>query len=389
MIVLTLLRITRRWNQTGQKHAGADDITKGFLTKNPTVLWLLVLCAYMDVFWRLFRNLETRNSPVVGVTLSASPVISSMLFKLSMAALDTRELIPSYLIPFADGFAQVSVVTQAQLVFSTLLLIITYVILVRNPGLNKLGGMHSIICSDYHVSLLTPAIASGITKIQPFHDVLTILVATQSRLTNIPVIWFFNVMIITIDAMEFESIVPIILTCLTMQHVSFFALGNSNAISSVDLSNAYNGVPSFNVALVGILTFLSNWGGPILWTSGTILLMSTFMSRQLRKQAKAEREARDEDTSNKKKGTGAITVDAQTVSALTSDTYLAYAEIMSTFRVVAMVAIMGACMILRMHLFVWTVFSPKYLFAMAWSVLHHGLIDMVFAAVLHWTGVRW
>ncbi|KAF3935702.1 hypothetical protein ABW19_dt0207959 [Dactylella cylindrospora] len=356
VVILTLLRIIRRWNQTGQKHAGADDIAKDFLSNNPTALWVLVFFAYTDMFWRLQKNLDTKHSALVGPIMSISPVVSSMLFKLSMAALDTRELIPWFLVDLADGFSQVSVVTQAQLVFSILVLIVTYILLVRNPGMNKLG-------------------ATGIAKLQPYHDVLTIFIATQSRLTNIPVIWFFNVILILLDDMKFNSLLPIILTCLTMQHVSFFALGNSNAISSVDLSNAYNGLPTFNVALVGILTFVSNWAGPILWTSGSVLLMSNYIARQRKVKAKAK----EQD------GSKLPSESSQDMSDVT-DTYLKFAEIMSTFRAVAMVAVMGACMVLRMHLFVWTVFSPKYLFAMAWTVMHHGVVDLGFAALLHFSG---
>ena len=33
-----------------------------------------------------------------------------------------------------------------------------------------------------------------------------------------------------------------------------------------------------------------------------------------------------------------------------------------------LVSVMLACMVLRQHLFVWTVFSPKFLYAMAWGV---------------------
>ncbi|KAK6529640.1 major facilitator superfamily transporter protein [Arthrobotrys megalospora] len=360
IIILLLLRLTRRWNQTGQKHAGAPDITNSFLTQHPTFLWTLVFFAYTDMFFRLKRNLETKHSAFVGPVMSISPVVASMLFKLSMAALDTRELIPAYLMDLADGFAGVSVVTQAQLVFSIILLIGTYLVLVRNSGMDGTK-------------------ISAIKKLQPFHDLLTIFIATQSRLTNIPLIWFFNVMLLLLDDMKFDSLLQIILTIITMQHVSFFALGNSNAISSVDLSNAYNGVSGFNVGVVGILTFLSNWAGPVLWTSGGVGLMCSWMGREKRKKEQANLKKDDGDDNT------TLSSSSSPEGTLT-DTYLKFAEVMSTFRAVAMVAVMGACMVLRMHLFVWTVFSPKYLFAMAWTVVHHLVVDLGLAAVVHYMG---
>ncbi|KAK6541741.1 major facilitator superfamily transporter protein [Orbilia ellipsospora] len=363
IVFITLLRITRRWNQTGQKYAGADDISKDFLSHHPLFLWVLVFFSYTDMFWRLKRDLRSKHSALIGPVLSISPIVSSMLFKLSMAALDQRELIPSFMMEFAENFSQVSVVTQAQLVFSVLFMIVTYLFLVRNPSLDRAGD--------------------GFKKIQPFHNVLTVFIATQSRLPNIPVIWLFNVMLVLIDDMKLDSLLQLILTCLTMQHVSFYALGNSNAISSVDLSNAYNGVSGFNVGVVALLCFLTNWAGPILWTSGTVLLMSTLMARRNKQQQGLAK--KDADVNNKNSGIDRRE-DRNVWKVSGMDIYLKYAEVMSTFRAVAMVAVMGACMVLRMHLFVWTVFSPKYLFAMVWTGVHHIFIDLLVAGVVHFIG---
>ncbi|EWC48276.1 hypothetical protein DRE_02380 [Drechslerella stenobrocha 248] len=349
-VFLALLRVTRRWNQTGQKYAGADDIARGFLSEHPALLWTLVFLAYTDMFWRLKHHLATKHSAaIMGTFLSFPPVLCSMLFKLSMAALDTKELIPGFLVDFAESIAQLSVVTQAQLVFLFLLVDIIYLLVLRSTGMSTA--------------------TTSVSRIRPFHDILTIFLATQSRLTNIPVLWLFNTMLLLLDAMQFDTQLPILLTCLVMQHVSFFALGNSNAISSVDLSNAYNGVPNFNIALIGPMTFLANWAGPTLWTSATVLLTASWIERR-HAGAREAQTKRDDDV-----------VAAPSVTRL--DAYLRYVEVMSTFRAVAMVAVMGACMVLRMHLFVWTVFSPKYLFAMVWTGLHHVIIDLVVAAMLH------
>ncbi|KAH9460025.1 hypothetical protein MJO28_004313 [Puccinia striiformis f. sp. tritici] len=45
---------------------------------------------------------------------------------------------------------------------------------------------------------------------------------------------------------------------------TFFALGGSNSLATVDLSNAYNGLKSFSLPIVTILTFLSNFSGPLI-----------------------------------------------------------------------------------------------------------------------------
>ena len=49
-------------------------------------------------------------------------------------------------------------------------------------------------------------------------------------------------------------------------------------------------------------------------------------------------------------------------------------------------AVMAACTLLRTHLFIWTVFSPKYLYAMAWAVGWHLFVSVGLGRVLWWAG---
>jgi len=51
-----------------------------------------------------------------------------------------------------------------------------------------------------------------------------------------------------------------------------------------------------------------------------------------------------------------------------------------------LVAVMVACTALRTHLFIWTVFSPKYLYAMAWTVGWHLGINVGLGNLLWWLG---
>ncbi|KAF9935119.1 major facilitator super transporter protein [Linnemannia zychae] len=54
---------------------------------------------------------------------------------------------------------------------------------------------------------------------------------------------------------------------------SFFLLGNSNSIASIDISNAYVGIQSYDIFLTGVLTFVSNWAGPLWWCMAALVLM--------------------------------------------------------------------------------------------------------------------
>ncbi|KAG0211693.1 major facilitator super transporter protein [Mortierella sp. GBA30] len=55
---------------------------------------------------------------------------------------------------------------------------------------------------------------------------------------------------------------------------SFFILGNSNSIASIDISNAYVGIQAYDIFLTGVLTFVSNWAGPIWWAIAAVAILA-------------------------------------------------------------------------------------------------------------------
>lgn len=157
---------------------------------------------------------------------------------------------------------------------------------------------------------------------------------TQSRATNVPLFLIFRIQATILSSLSLTGI-EVTVTTLILQYMTFFAFGGSNAISSVDLSSAYNGVGSYSVVSVGVLTFVSNWAGPIWWIS---------MSHILR-----PRTSEDHDSAA-----------------------------LFTFHVAAsLVSVMAACTALRTHLFIWTVFSPKYLYSMAWATANHVAVNIL------------
>jgi ethanolamine phosphate transferase 2 subunit G len=183
------------------------------------------------------------------------------------------------------------------------------------------------------------------------HGLLVLFLMTQSRATNIPLLLIFQAQLSILEKLEL-SMIEVTTTSLLLQYASFFAFSGSNAISSIDLSSAYNGVSGYNVLAVGLLTFVSNWSGPIFWTSATNILL-------LRLQRKGVR-------SVWKQHLGLVTL----------------------FVTISLVGVMVACTVLRTHLFIWTVFSPKYLYSMAWAFGQHLLINVALGSFLFWLGCR-
>lgn len=146
------------------------------------------------------------------------------------------------------------------------------------------------------------------------------------------------------------SNIEITITSLLLEYTTFFAFGGSNAISSVDLSSAYNGISGYNVIAVGVLTFVGNWAGSIWWVSARHFL--------LRRKSEARKHGYNCDL-----------------------------ELLTLFVVVSLLSVMVACSVLRTHLFIWTVFSPKFLYSMAWSIAHHLLVNVGCGKLLSAGGV--
>lgn len=172
------------------------------------------------------------------------------------------------------------------------------------------------------------------------------MLVTQSRTSNIPIFLGFYLQLESLQSDHALTSSDLPVTSLLLQYSSFFVLGGSNAISSIDLSNAYNGISGYNVVGVGILTFISNWAGPIWWVSATALLMSERFSIEKRSNA------------------------------------LEHFTLLTLFTAFSTLAVMVACMVLREHLFIWTVFSPKFLFTIAWVMGHHLIVNGLFGCGL-------
>lgn len=186
---------------------------------------------------------------------------------------------------------------------------------------------------------------------------------TQSRATNIPLFLLFDFQRLFLDFHQL-GVVDLSTTMLLLQYSSFFAFGGTNAISSVDLSSAYNGIAGFDVGAVGVLTFLSNWAAPIFWTSATAPLLRRLATSNQRQHQRQHQHQHQQHLAP----------------------FKAHAAVLTVFATFSVAAVMAACTVLRTHLFVWTVFSPKYLYCMAWTLGQHLIVNIGFGGLLYWLG---
>ncbi|KAK9241079.1 alkaline-phosphatase-like protein [Lipomyces kononenkoae] len=329
-LLLVALSILRHYHHTGQKYAGSYDVAQYLSTAAGSgLLWLLILLEHLILFKNLHYYVFADVSPLVAFVCSFTPVISLFSFKMSMA-LDAAENVPSALVaitPTSTGADQL--LNRAKTSFLAI-----------------------VICMIFHVLSTVWS-----TKRDPFkfirgafHITVLFLVA-QTRSVNIPIFMLYDAIhsLSRRLAVQYRATAPlaIVLSTLIWQRVSFFASGNSNSLATVDLSNAYNGVSEYNMIPVGILTFVSNFSGPIFFSLSGLVQLSIWK--------------------NTSKTTRSVE-DIFTFDGL---------SLIHAFHSMSLLAAMGACMVLRTHLFIWTVFSPKLLYTVGWFVLQQGVVDTI------------
>ncbi|THZ97974.1 alkaline phosphatase-like protein [Aureobasidium pullulans] len=280
-VLLALHRLSTRWNQTGQKHAGDSDVAHAFFPNHHIVLWMLVITAYIQLAFRIGRRTFADILAPEFATISAiSLVLPSFVFKLNFTQADAPELVGGLAESIRQWTSELDLVMQARTAFVGLGIATLVVIIMVFMGYGR----------DEEVVKSGTNRLAGSRLPSRLHDLLTLLLITQTRAQNIPLFMFFDLQSQILFHLLSRPTTPVraqshiytrplsilqtTITVLLMAHTSFFALGNSNAISSIDLSNAYNGVSGYNVVAVGVLLFASNWAGPIYWSTCAAVLFT-------------------------------------------------------------------------------------------------------------------
>ncbi|KAF2868408.1 GPI ethanolamine phosphate transferas-like protein 2 [Massariosphaeria phaeospora] len=374
IMLLFLHRIIRRWNQTGQKYAGAPDIVHSgiFSGSNSVVLWTLVGATYMDVTLRLSRHVarsiatfdDSTKAPADDddatdanrflATLAVLPLgATAFVFKLAFTALDAPELTAGINIGLLQWIVGVSLVDMARMVFGGLVLSGVWIAFAdwkRARGRRGRKGR-----GDLAVALF---------------DLLTVLLITQTKAHNIPLFLIFRTQFFFLSLLSLSPAALTLTTLLTTQ-TAFFALSNTNALSSLSLSTAYNGLSTYSPLPVATLLFLCNWAGPIYWTLAPLLLLGAHGTSP-RNVAVGELDARDWIREEREHVLGLARKETQAEARRKGWTaWREHVARLTVGQAAAGTAVMGACAVMRAHLFVWSVFSPKFLYAGAWAVGWH------------------
>lgn len=112
-----LLRVVRRWNQTGQKFAGNSDIASAFLPRHTTLLWTCVTVTYILTIHSTVLHWPGNASNRVAKAILLTLFSLSLIFKISFTYIDAPELLQTFPRVIGGAVNTVPLVMQARGVF--------------------------------------------------------------------------------------------------------------------------------------------------------------------------------------------------------------------------------------------------------------------------------
>ncbi|CAK7898204.1 GPI ethanolamine phosphate transferase 2 [[Candida] anglica] len=371
------IRIIRAFANTGQKFRTPYTLS-AYLLSTPDLLWVLNIITYgvfaMSIFIQgsfinclSFSNmtLKERNSNDFGPLFTFIAVFVSVSlsfsFKLCQSYNDGN-IIPRWLMPLVawncESFG-IDITSadkkQFQAVLTQLSRLLSF----------SLAGLVSVRIVLGKLRRLNDGLYTDIVNI------LSVFLIHQTRVELIPVFLAFFVIRFSIARIlkqnetrlraNIDQLLIIVTTfTLCLQNISFFSMGNTNSLATVDLSNAYNGIASYDVFLVGLLTFISSFAGPIFWSFTAIGWL-------------LEHRTLSFDPNH---------LELIRVRSIRNQVLKVKSFISLTFYSVSALVLCGSCINLRFHLFIWTVFCPKLLFFASWALLVNILVDFLIAGLL-------
>lgn len=367
-VVMLCLRLIKGWNDSGQKVSSSVTIAK-FVLESSTALWILVAMTYGVISMLLVRTAirlahgfhlhQSKSLKIAklvwGIFLTVMVGILAAIsatFKASQTHLDGQKY-PAWLGSFSARFCDlIGVCGPSQ----------TWISQECNIQLSRMftGGLTGLL-------FLRILVGGKLTLkshfIEDFLNLSTLGLIHQSRVETIPIYLLFTIMRISIYRIGWprtsnaDWVSPVLCKTtfvLCVQNLTFFSIGNTNLLATIDLTNAYNGISEYNVALVGVLTFISNFGTALYWSLAGLQLMS-------HESISDDRPARENEVHHFKRA------------------MFLRSSILLLFYSICMINLTASCFNLRFHLFIWSVFSPKLLYFASWSILVNFLVDFAYA----------
>lgn len=316
--ILACLRVLRNWNNMGTKFINEISIDS-ILNSYPFWKWILIVLTIYQAAIQ-FRS----NQTLIIKLFNSLTFLTILVFKVLFCEIDGQFL------PWDFRFSNY----LNDPVNFNILLSYSFFWLISLTIIFRL--------------ILSKTLIHRQNVIKDINDLIRLVLIYQASINNIPIFLVLRILrdssIIIFQRYKTDN--PFINIgfsqniIIILQNAIFFKFGQTNTLPTIDLSNSYNGVSEYNMIPIGILTFLNNFGGVVY----CFLLSFEINFNDLNKL-----------NSNELKFKVLLNLN--------------YYSILSFFYLVS-------CYLQRYHLFIWTVFSPKILYLIAW-ILFMNLIEFL------------
>lgn len=364
ILILFSERILRGWHQGGVNWTNLPDISKWLEQAGSQYINLIqiVSCAMviiLGIFVLFLMQSKTKVLTVIGFSLLMSGllVLQHFMKHQDMSASYNKDANLSVQIFYAVlGITTITVV-----------LVLPWVMPVQTPE----------ICSrqNFNLSASVPVEIQNMTPILVLKDSLYIVgclyitswcllqLLLQQSINAIPVLLLFvqflaSMLTFSSSGTRHKQWVEI--TALyNLGMAGHFALGNSNTLATIDVAGAFIGISSHSTFLSGLLMFIITYSSPMLFFLSMVLYISV-------------------------KATNYPLVIRSGNSGEIFKTLLGFPCLVPlTINSVLLTAYTIVLLLMRNHLFIWSVFSPKYLYVCAATACVYIGVIIVFATVIH------
>ena len=168
------------------------------------------------------------------------------------------------------------------------------------------------------------------------------------------------------------------ITILTFSHSYFFSFGGSNSISTIDLSNAFNGINNYNILTVCVLLFSANWTGPIWWSSAACSLVRENTPHSTESLHGVDSKDQSDSSVPTPNGTDEFSQHTRRQD----QPWLSYLSTMSTLMAAITLVVMILCTLQREHHTVWILWGSKCLYSVFWVLEWHVVVSLILSSCL-------
>ena len=341
---LLSLKVLRKWNSTGDKWAGEPDIGRFLMHgENKHFLLLQVVASLVVYVVVASMGIDAVKNDSEAVRLRPMRSFPRILLLVITGLIGMYRLCQLDVLPLVDPYR----VEIARLAYAAVFVLVGTSFASKGKVSNW-SRTGTLIVGFIGVQLL----------VQRIHNMLPVsMMACVMALMSSWLLFFPRP----------KSLFCSILTLLWIGKFGFFAQGNSNSVATVDISGAYTGLYSFHPVAVAVQTLLIAYGLPLLAFLFISHFFNSFMDNRKLQWFKRKKEAFIDYNH--------FNIDVKT-ERIYHTCQLALTVLVIQSSILFLYSILVTLQ--RYHLFIWSVFSPKYLYLIVETYLQNSVLLCLF-----------